>query len=86
MQAQSLVNDNFILVADASGIIQIDLETHESEIVLVTDIEPTSVTYDPNTGRVYWSEYDSGTIKRAFLDGSDIEVVVSAAGLLIYFC
>ena len=33
------------------------------------------VDFDPVEGRLYWSDWDRFTISRAFLDGSDQEVI-----------
>ncbi len=45
----------------------------------------TAVGYNPNTGKVYWAEYETGNIYRANLDGSSVELIISEGAFIRTF-
>ena len=77
----SLFSDDLIIVTDiAEAKIfagTIDPLITLQEIPLENLSQPTGVDYDPVEGKVYWTDPDLRTISRAFLNGSNQEVVLT---------
>ena len=64
------IRDRAIQTADTDG----------SDIQVVLELERNDffrgIAVDPKSGKVYWSEPNMGTLYRANLDGSDVEIIV----------
>ena len=50
--------------------------TGVTEILSLGTVEPHGIALDVPSGKMYWAEYITGMIRRANLDGSDVEVLV----------
>jgi hypothetical protein len=64
------------------GILRANLDGTEWEVI-VPEVSATAFVLNPEAGHVYWTEFDTGTIRRANLDGTDVEdVLVNLSGPL----
>ena len=51
----------------------------------VPDIDDvTMVDYDAQEERIYWADIKTQTIKRAFINGTQLETIISAGGCISY--
>ncbi|WP_258103003.1 LamG-like jellyroll fold domain-containing protein [Marinoscillum sp. MHG1-6] len=62
-------------LADISNTVQVVIGAASSGGTVITGL-----TFDPNDGRIYWTN-NSGEIRRAFTDGSSVEVLKSGLGV-----
>ena len=66
------IRDRAIQTADSDGSdIQVVLELERNDYSFTIGI-----AVEPKSGKVYWSEPNMGTLYRANLDGSDVEIIV----------
>ncbi|KAK7492407.1 hypothetical protein BaRGS_00016280 [Batillaria attramentaria] len=77
-QAPSFVDDKFLLVTDPKlgGIFQQFLLLPDYYVIPVKHvIRPSDVTFDSTSHMLYWSDTGTGSISRAYLNGSRQELV-----------
>jgi sugar lactone lactonase YvrE len=67
----------FLLVPDmaAGNIYRLDAVTDRSTIVTQGEMRPTAVAYDPNVGKVFWTDVVANTLSSCHLDGSSKSVI-----------
>lgn len=74
----------FLLYARRSEIRGVDIDDPYMNIMTaltVPDIDDvTVVDYDAAEERIYWADIKSQTIKRAFINGTRLETIISAGG------
>ena len=56
---------------------------HSIDISDLDVVDPVTVAYDPVEQRVYWSDRKLKTINRAYLNGTDAQVIKTSTS---YFC
>jgi len=82
----NLRRDNFFLVADdyRNEVYQLDVDVRSVSAIKLSPFDrPIGVEYDFIDDRVYWTDFESSVVKRAFLNGSDLEIIKPAElGLL----
>lgn len=79
----------FLLYARQIEIRGVDIDNPYYNYIIsftVPDIDNvTAVDYDAVEHRIYWSDVRTQTIKRAFINGTGVETVVSAGKSLLLF-
>lgn len=79
----------FLLYARQIEIRGVDIDNPYYNYIIsftVPDIDNvTAVDYDAVEHRIYWSDVRTQTIKRAFINGTGVETVVSAGWLISFF-
>jgi len=75
-------SQNILLIARHSNIQQISLDTNGDYTSIILPIRgikyATALDYAPFEERVYWVDYGLRVIKRAYLNGSRQETIISA--------
>jgi len=69
------------LVADdyRNQVYQLDAELRRVSAVKLSPFDrPIGVDYDFDDDRIYWTDFESSVVKRAFLNGSDLDVIKPA--------
>ena len=77
----NLRRDNFFLVADdyRNEVYQLDSDLQSVSAIKTSPFDrPIGVDYDFVDDRVYWTDFESSVIKRAFLNGSSQEIIKPA--------
>lgn len=78
----------FLLYARQIEIRGVDIDNPYYNYIIsftVPDIDnATVVDYDALEHRIYWSDVRTQTIKRAFINGTGVETVVSAGTMQLY--
>lgn len=74
----------FLLYVRRSEICGVDIDDPYMNIMTaltVPDIDDvTVVDYDATEERIYWADIKTQTIKRAFINGTQLETIISAGG------
>ncbi|XP_064615272.1 low-density lipoprotein receptor-related protein 4-like [Liolophura sinensis] len=81
-----LAEDKFLLIADQrlGSIYQLDLWRFQFHALpLQSVIQPYSVCFNPEDQKVYWSDVTRGTINRAFMNGSEQEIILAREELSV---
>ena len=76
--SEKLFEDNFLLLADdyRHVIYQTDRKwSVTSAIQLPKQDRPIGLTYDPVENRIFWSDFNRGLIKSAYLNGTDVKTL-----------
>lgn len=79
--ALDLVNDRLyytVALGSDSGVKRADLDGDGVEVLVNSTGEPTGIDLDLANGKVYWTEWAANKFRRADLDGSDPEDLVTA--------
>jgi len=63
----------------SASIWRADLDGTDAEFIWIGGTYPDGVAVDPAGGKVYWSDRFTGLVRRANLDGSDVEVLFEAS-------
>lgn len=78
----------FLLYARRSEIRGVDIDNPYLNIITaltVPDIDDvTAMDYDAIDERIYWADVKTRTIKRAFINGTKLETVMSGGRLIIF--
>ncbi len=84
----AFVTDNFAVITDAvhKKIYQVDLDNPVTlEPLNIANMEfPWGISYHPGEGKLYWSDRDAHTIRRASLDGSNDEILITIEGSVTF--
>ena len=72
-----------ILAATSSGLVAISLDTLNSTVISSANM--IGVGFDTKTSKAIWSE-QSGTMKRAYVNGTETEVLKTGAGKARNIC
>lgn len=74
----------FLLYVRRSEIRGVDIDNPYMNVMTaltVPDIDDvTVVDYDAHDERIYWADIKTQTIKRAFINGTQLETIISAGG------
>ncbi|XP_017772684.1 PREDICTED: low-density lipoprotein receptor-related protein 6 [Nicrophorus vespilloides] len=73
-----VIPESFLLYAKHDGIARVSVENEDNDIQLpVTGVKnASSIDFDRNNMRIYWSDVKQRTIMRAYVNGSDPQKVV----------
>ena len=73
-----VVPDSFLLYTRRTGIHRVSIENRNNEVQLpIGGVgNATSIDYDKNNMRIYWSDVRTRSIMRAYINGSDPQKVV----------
>lgn len=76
----------FLLYVRRSEIRGVDIDNPYLNVMTaltVPDIDDvTVVDYDAQEERIYWADIKTQTIKRAFINGTQLETIISAGGCI----
>lgn len=76
----------FLLYVRRSEIRGVDIDNPYMNVMTaltVPDIDDvTVVDYDSQEERIYWADIKTQTIKRAFINGTQLETVISSGGFI----
>lgn len=76
----------FLLYVRRSEIRGVDIDNPYMNVMTaltVPDIDDvTVVDYDAQEERIYWADIKTQTIKRAFINGTQLETIISAGGFI----
>jgi len=77
----NLRRDSFFLVADdyRNEVYQMDVDLRSVSAVKLSPFDrPIGVEYDFVDDRIYWTDFESSVVKRAFLNGSNLDIIKPA--------
>lgn len=77
----NLRRDNFFLVADdyRNEVYQLGVDVQSVTAIKLSPFDrPIGVEYDFVDDRIYWTDFESSVVKRAFLNGSNLEIIKPA--------
>lgn len=78
----------FLLYVRRSEIRGVDIDNPYMNVMTaltVPDIDDvTVVDYDAHDERIYWADIKTQTIKRAFINGTQLETIISAGGCILH--